>query len=450
MDAPRPLEDPETWLAPAALLRLAIPAAAAAILHNAYRPLDQVFVAGLGSEAQGALGACTFVLIVAYGLSMLVAGGLGPLVGRLTGADEPEPRAQHVATGLVGALGVACVMALVGALLVPALVALLGLEGATAMHAILYLRVLLVTGVAIAVGPVIDGAFAALGDTTLPWVLQSAALVLNAVLTPIFIYGLSMGTGGAALGSTLAQGVVVLIGLVVLLRRTGVQPRHFVDGLRRQRERLWRIVSVGAPIAASVILYAGVYWGMLATSITPLGSDVVAGLGLGFSGMESFTWPLFLGCTVAAQSLTGRFLGARRADLVWRALWRLLPVQLGLGVGIGIVFYLVGPSWTGLLAADEGAWREAALYAVILAWSQPFVALEALSEGVLAGAGDTRTLFLTTVPFNLLRIPLAWFMAIHLGMGAAGIWWAINLTTVLKASLKAAMVLRGQWARVVI
>lgn len=440
-------DDPERWLHPLALLRLAVPAATAAVLHNAYRPLDQLFVSGLGSEAQGALGACTFVLIVLYGISMVIGGGLGPLIGRATGSGDDTARARHLGAGLVGAGAVAAGMLLIGAVGVDPIVSLIGLEGATAGHATLYLRVLLLTGFAIALGPIVDSAFAAMGDTTLPLLLQTLALLLNAALTPVLVYVAGLGVGGAALGSTVAQGIVVAIGLFILLRRTGLSPGDLLGDLGR---RLRRITAVGLPVSAGIILYAGVYWGMLATSITPLGPDVVAGLGLGFSGMESFTWPVFLGCTVAAQSLTGRFLGARRPDLVWRALRVLLPPQLGLGVLIGVGFYALGPSWTGLIAADEGAWREAALYAVVLAWSQPFVALEAISEGVLAGSGDTRTLFLTTVPFNLLRIPLAWLLAIHLGWGAVGIWWAINATTVLKAGLKATMVARGRWARVVI
>ena len=37
-------------------------------------------------------------------------------------------------------------------------------------------------------------------------------------------------------------------------------------------------------------------------------------------------------------------------------------------------------------------------------------------------------------------------MAFPLGMGAAGVWWAINLTTFVKAALKGWAVWRGRWA----
>ena len=69
----------------------------------------------------------------------------------------------------------------------------------------------------------------------------------------------------------------------------------------------------------------------------------------------------------------------------------------------------------------------------------------ALSEGVLGGAGDTRSVLLWSAPINLLRVPLAWGAAFPLGMGAAGIWWAINITTVIKCAGKWSAVVRGRW-----
>jgi MATE family multidrug resistance protein len=64
----------------------------------------------------------------------------------------------------------------------------------------------------------------------------------------------------------------------------------------------------------------------------------------------------------------------------------------------------------------------------------------------LAGAGDTRTVFWYSTPWNILRVPLAWLFAFPLGWGAAGVWWAINITTYAKAILKAIATARGKWA----
>lgn len=441
------VESPERWLTPGALLRLAGPAALGAILHNAYRPIDQLYASWLGKEAQGALGASVFVLIVAFGLCMLIAAGIGPLVGRATGAADPELRRSWIGTGLLGAGAVALVLAAVGVFAVEGIVALLGLTGASAELAVIYLRVLLITGIALPFGPVLDACFASMGNTTLPLMLQGVVVVLNVVLTPIFMFGLDLGIGGAALGSTLAQAIGVALGLWLLVRAVGLGLAQVLDGVARVGARLARIATIGLPVAMSTALYALVYWALIATSIAPLGDPVIAGLGVGFGALEAFSWPLYLGCSVAAASLVGRCLGAGRPDLAWRSVRLLLAPQLGLGFLVAAVFWFAGPTLSSVLAADADVAREAAVYALVLAWSQPFVSLESLMDGTLNGAGDTRASFWSTVPFNLVRVPLAWFLAFPMGLGAAGVWWAINATTVCKATTKGALVWHGRWSR---
>ena len=62
-------------------------------------------------------------------------------------------------------------------------------------------------------------------------------------------------------------------------------------------------------------------------------------------------------------------------------------------------------------------------------------------------AGDTTAVFWGSVPLNLMRIPLAWGLAFPLGMGAAGVWWAINISSWAKSLVKNGLVLSGRWAR---
>ena len=73
------------------------------------------------------------------------------------------------------------------------------------------------------------------------------------------------------------------------------------------------------------------------------------------------------------------------------------------------------------------------MYAEILAFSQLFVAYEALAEGILNGAGKTEAVFYWSAPLNILRIPIAWLYAVHYGYGPAAVWWVINISTLFKA-----------------
>ncbi len=427
------------------LLHLAVPAAVFAVLTNAFRSVDQYWIRGVSTEAQAALGTSTFVVILFYASFQLAAAGASPIVARLTGAGDQEGRRAVLGAAMGLALAAAAVIALVGGLGAEAISALLGLSGATAEAHATYLRTLALTLAPLALTPVVDQAFIAMGSARLPMVLHAVSLALNLVLTPVLIYRLDLGVAGAALASNLSRAATTLPGLWALARRTGLRPADLVDAPP------WgRVARIGLPAALGVAAYTLVYWGMLATSISPLGPTVNAALGIGFSALEGFTWPAFHGLGLAVASLVGRSLGAGRPDRAWRVALLGLGPALALGTAALLAFLLLGDPLTGFFAADEAVHRAAATYAAILALSQPAVALETLAEGVLNGAGDTRTVFWLSVPFNALRIPLAWALAIAAGWGAPGAWWAINLTTYAKCAAKVAAVLRGRWTEVAV
>ena len=426
---------------PQELLGLAAPAAFAGLLHHGFRPLDQYFVQSLGSAAQAALAATTFVVILAYAGFQIVSAGAGPLVARATGANNPDERRALIGSAFAGAAGIAAGCAVLGGGAAPIIASMLGLTGDAHAMAAIYLRVLFLAGPALAFIPVVDAAFHAIGDTRTPLGLRAVALTVNALLTPAFIFGLELGVAGAALGTVLAETLVAVIGATLLAHRVGLR------GSDIGSSRVMRMARVGSPVAFGTAMYAGVYWVLLVVAIAPLGEDVTAGLGIGFNVLESISWPIYWGAAVAVSSVVGRRLGAGQPEEAWRAVRLVAWPAAGLGVAFGVAFWLLGPPLVRAMAADPGVYEEGLRYAMILAWSQPFVALEAWSEGVLGGAGDTRKIVWGSVPFNVLRIPLAWALAFPLGWGAAGVWWAITLTSIVKTLVKTCFVLQGRWAR---
>ena len=50
-----------------------------------------------------------------------------------------------------------------------------------------------------------------------------------------------------------------------------------------------------------------------------------------------------------------------------------------------------------------------------------------------------------SIPGSLARIPVAYYLAIDLGMGVSGVWWAVSITTLIKAGLLAYWFQKGNW-----
>lgn len=422
------------------LLRLALPSVAFAILTQGFRVVDQYFIQNAGTAAQAAVGSSVFVVIVWFGAFWLVAGGASPLVARATGAADPKLRREVLGQALALAVALGLGMSAVGVVGAEALSAALGLTGDTAEACTIYLRTLSWTLLPLALTPLVDQAFIAMGSARVPALLQGVSLALNIALTPLFIGW--WGVAGAALASNLSRGVTTVVAGAVLWRQAGLTRADVRFG-----PQVRRIVRLGMPITVGTVAYALVYWAMLYTTISPLGPHVNAALGIGFAALESVSWPAFNGLSMAVASFTGRALGAGAPERAWEAVRRSLPWSTGLGLGFGLLFWFGGPYLTGLFTDDPAVHEAATTYARILAFSQLFVAWEALGEGVLSGAGATRAVFWISTPFNLLRIPLAWALAWPFGWGAAGVWWAINLTSLGKALVKGEVVRRGGWSR---
>ncbi|KFI21803.1 MATE family efflux transporter [Nitrosococcus oceani] len=425
------------------LLALAIPSAVFTLLTNGFRIVDQYFIQDVSVEAQAAIGSSVFVVIFIYATFELLAAGAGPLIARTTGAHDPIARRALLGEALFGALLLTMLLMVIGTLGAPLFTRALGLEGQAASESNRYLCTLFLTVLPLVLTPLIDQAFINMGSARPPLILHALSLSLNIILTPLLIHSAGLGIVGAALASNLARGISVGLGLLLLKRITGLTLKDL-----KPRGQLRRILRIGAPMALGTAFFAMVYWALLKTSVSPLGAHANAALGIGFSALEGCTWPLFHGLSLGAASLAGRYLGAQRPDLARQTFYMALPFATLLGLAASLTFFFAGEALTGLFTDDRAVHQAATEYAVILAASQLFLAWEALSTGILAGAGDTQTVFWYSTPFNLLRIPLAWLLAFPLGFGAPGIWWAINLTTYAKAICKGWAVWRGRWATI--
>lgn len=420
------------------LLALALPAAASALLNNTFRVIDQYAAGSLGTAAQGAIGSSAFVLIGLFGLQMCVGGGVGPLVGRATGAGDMALRARAFGNAVTGSVIVAIVLALLLWPATPLLVGMLGLTGETAANAVVFLRWIAAGGALIGLLPVLDAALVATGRTGLMFGLQATAALLNFVLNPLFIHTLGLGVAGAALATVVGRGVPALIGLMLVGQLFRPRLQDFVPDAT-----LLRMLRIGSAVSVNILAYALVYWALLRVVISPLGLN--AATGIGFSALEGITYPIFLGLSLGVSSLVSRRLGAGQPEAAAQVARVAFPLASGLGVTAGLVFWFGARPLCGIFTHDPVVLEQAIIYARVLAFSQLAVSWEALAEGVLLGAGDSKTVFRWSAPLNTLRVPLGWFLAMVLGFGAPGLWWAINLTSYAKALGKGWSAWSGAW-----
>ena len=354
-----PLPPPNTRM----LWALAWPAAISVVLNNAFRVVDQYSVQWIDADAQAAIGSNTFVLIFFFAVYELVAAGTGPLIARATGANDHDLRRRVLGTSVTGVMVLGVLVSVVCVLGAEDLSAALGLSGEALKRSTDYLTHLGYAGLPLALSPVMDAAFIAMGRTRLVMGLHGVSVSLNLALNFLLIYGFGWGIAGAAWASGLSRALVLIPGMWLLWREIKPARKDLALGAP-----LARVMKVGTPIAVNTAAYALVYWGLLRWTISPLGPEINASLGIGFSALEGFTWPLFHGVSLAVASLVGRYLGAGQVDAAKSVARLAMPFSTGLGLGAAIIFFGSQPL-CGLFTADPDVLEAAILYAQILAFS---------------------------------------------------------------------------------
>jgi len=432
------------------ILRLSMPAVLMMLLQTLYNYVDTYFVGFLGAEALAGISTGSFILWLTFALAHLASAGIGAKVARRIGEGNRREADRTVLRGFFYSSGLAMLVAVILAWLIPALFTLMQTAPAVTRLGIGYLRPQLFGMPLIFLSFLINLVFTAAGDTRTPLIIMLLSLALNAVLDPVLIFGAAGWSGWGIAGAAWATVIARLLWLALALREL-TRPGSVVS--LRAHGRLgagWRdaleVARIGAPKAATGVLFALVY--MTLTRITTrFGVPYVAALRIGHI-YEGLTFMAAMGFSVATGAAVGQNLGAGRPARAGRAAWSSSLIMAVYSSIIGLLFYLFAEELAGVFSPDPSVRHAAAVYLMILALSQPFMAVEAVLEGAFSGAGNTLPPMSVQLPLTVARYPLAYLLAFHTDLGVAGVWWAISGSTVVKCLLLMWWFSKKRWARI--
>lgn len=440
----------------AAIARLAPFAAATIILQNGFNQLDAWYLGRLGPDASNALGLFMMVQIATFGLVLVLARGTQSLVGRRLGAGQPRAAALAAAQGLGLAARLLVPLTVVLWFAAPQVMAFMEGRGAALEQATTFLRVLFLFMPALFAQPILDYVFQSLGDTRTPFAMQVLALAVNAALNWVLVLPREVALGGATwhfgglgvAGSALATGLSRLLSasilFALLVRRYGWAELLERASYRPDGRVVREILRVGLPAGAATLAYAVV--GVLVMKIIGrIDADAAGGYGIAFRGIETFSFALLLGVSSATATVTAHAAGAGDFARVRRA------GHVGLGVGLGcmaltgLAILLGRHALPSIYSSDPRQLAIAADYLLVMAFCQVPQAFETVYSDAMAGAGSTLRTLLISMPGNALRIPLAWWLGLSLGLGLRGVWYAILASALCKGAGVTALYLSGRW-----
>ena len=414
------------------------------------RTVDLAIVGiAVGAEAVAGLTVANAFWTVGKLAFIGLAGGTLTLVSQNYGGGENDRARAVVVASLALATVLSVPVALLFGLGAGPLVALAGGSAAATGFGTTYLALVAPGIVFEALNLVASRSYAGVGDTRTPMAVRAAGAALNIVLSATFVFGFWMGVAGAAIGTTLATGLVAAIFAWGMTGRSyagrGAIPIPVAAGIRPDADLLGKLGRVSTPLVARRVAQGVAVFPLLAIAAT-FGSVVLAAVGVARQVRQllgSFTW----GFSIASSTLVGQALGDDDE-----------PLALAYGreiTKLSLVVYALAATAVVVLADPIAA---VFVDADAVAIAAPFVAVAALASiplgvdgsvtGALRGAGDTRIPFLATLAgLYLVTLPVAYLGTVS-ALGATALLVALIAETGVPVLVNVVRFRSGAWLTV--
>jgi MATE family multidrug resistance protein len=438
----------------AALLKLAAPIVLIQVGMMLMGVVDTILVGNVSAVALAAvaLGHFYFFVVTIFGMGVLFA--LDPIIAQALGAKDPVAVTRGLQRGLV----------LSAALAVPTSLLLLTVEPVLALVrqppevvplASGYLHRLIPSVWPLYAFIVLRQTLQAHHRTTPMVVTIVVANLLNAALNYILIFGAlgfpALGALGSAWATTASRWFMAAMLLVLGWPHLKQYLKRLAPDLLAAAP-LGRILKLGAPIGAQMMLETGLFGGM-ALLMGWLGVTQVAAHQVALN-LASLTFMVPLGVSSAAAVIVGHAVGRGDPDAVRRSTFAALLVGAGFMTVAALLFMLFPGFLAGLYSREAAVLQLAIVLLPIAGVFQVFDGLQVVALGLLRGLGDTRVPMLVNVlGFWCIGMPVSLWLGFGLDYGAVGLWWGLVAGLVIVALF---LILRLQYrerrdlARVVI
>lgn len=413
------------------ILRLAFPAFLTLVAEPLYLLADAAIVGNLGTAELAGLGLAGVVLQTAVGLCVFLAYGTTATVARRLGAGELGRAMAGGIDGIWLAVGLGVLLTTVGVPLAGPLIGVFGADAEVTGFGVDYLVFALFGVTPLLVMLAATGVLRGLQDTTTPLVVAVLGNVLNVVLNVVLVYGAgpvpALGIAGSALGSVVAQllSAVVLLAVVVRgARRHGASLRPRPAGVRVAARASVPLVVRTLTLRASLLV---------TTYAVAVGGTVGAAGGRSqqvdlATHQLAMTWWNFLALAldavaIAAQAITGRYLGAGDVAGTRAVTRRMVTWGIWSGVVTGVMLAAAAPVLGPLFTADPEVRSLLVPVLLVAALAQPVAGVVFVLDGVLIGAGDGSYLARSGLLVLLLHAPVTLALAATVG-GLVTVWVA--------------------------
>lgn len=405
------------------LIIFSAPIMLANLLQTSFQIVDSLWVGNiLGAEALGAVAIATTILVTILSFILGLNNAALTILSQQHGRKDDEGLKRYLNAFIVIMTVMSVVFAVIGYIFAESLLGIIGTPDAILDMTASYLQISLLGMFFLFGYNFINTVFRALGDSKTPLRIVFIAVILNAVLSPLFMIVFDLGIQGAALATVGSQTIAFLYSVYLAVKRNLVPfkmpsiPARYEVGL---------ILKLGIPAGLQMgVIHAGI--AAILSVVTQFGADSVAGFSAA-QRLDSLIMLPAMALGTAVNAMAGQNIGIQQWSRVKQIARYAALYNFGLMLSVAAVVIIFAEAGIRMFIQDEAAVEFGTNYLRIVALCYPFLGLNFVLNGIVRASGAMyQVLILNIISFWILRYPLSALFASYFGETGVGMGMGVS------------------------
>ena len=313
-----------------------------------------------------------------------------------------------------------------------------------------YLRIILPVFLLFPLGQIFSGALRCTGNTRVPMLISAGALIINAILNYILIFGKlgmpALGLTGAAAATVIARAVEAFLYIFITYRRhlpAAADPQEY---FRFNRPLVLTVIRKGVPVILNEMI-----WGLGMNAYTAIYAGISTASIAAFSAVspvDDIAQALFMGVGDGSSVIIGNLLGAGQIDTAKRYAANTICLSWCAAVLTGLLLFGLRSPIIGLYALSETGAELARELLTVMAFTLWLrTSNYTIVIGVLRPGGQVLYCLISEmICIWMIGVPLAWLLAARFSLPVNLVYFGTVTEEVCKLFLFFRRYRSGKWA----
>ena len=386
------------------ILKFSLPYFLSYFLQTLYGMADLFIIGqfnGVASTTAVSIGSQVMhmITVMIVGIAM----GTTVMIGKSVGAKQKKETSKIIGNTVSLFVCLSVVLTVVLLFFVHPIVRIMStpqqaVEGTTAYLTICFAGIPLITAYNI-----ISSIFRGLGDSKSPMYFIAVACGVNIV----FIGGLHFGASGAALGTTLAQTISVIVALIAIRKKdTGISLKR--SDLKPEGKTLKNILGIGIPISLQDG-FIQISFIVITIIVNQRGLNDAAAVGI-VEKIISFVFLVPSSMLSAVSAIAAQNIGAGKDERATKTLKYAIMISMSFGLCVAVLMQFISNFVVGIFTVDTIVIHMGSQYIRSYIWDCMIAGIHFSFSGYFCAYGKSGISFLHNVlSIVLIRIPGAYF-----------------------------------------